>query len=563
MEKPILFTAGAQPDDLAPVRRELLKRYAADYEIACESPAGTALQRLADLNERRGNVIAVFVVEPLEEPSGLEFLECAHDLHPHACRVLLVPRGNRSALRPVLRAASLGRIDRYGTRPDQEPDESFHQLVTGILRDHQRERHESSELMTIVGDQWTPRSYEVRDRLERNGIPFRFLERESAAGRALLARVGRPDGPFPLLVRYDGLALANPTDEEAAVALGARHSSGEGIYDLVVIGAGPAGLSAAVYGGSEGLRTIVVDRETIGGQAGASSRIRNYLGFPLGISGTELCNRALEQAWSFGVDTAVLREATDLRAEGASLVVSFADGSEIRGRSVVLAMGATYRRLGVPRLEALVGAGVYYGGGISEAQAMEGRRVAVAGAGNSAGQAAIHLARYAEGVTMLVRGEGLAGMSDYLIREIAGRDNIEVRTRARIVDGLGEDRLEGIVVESLPSRQRETVPADALFALIGAQPRTEWLPESVARDAHGFILTRPRLATPSASPPATRPPLLHETSMPGVFAVGDVRHGSVKRVASAVGEGGAVVHSLHQHLARAASQGSPEHSGRQ
>jgi thioredoxin reductase (NADPH) len=296
----------------------------------------------------------------------------------------------------------------------------------------------------------------------------------------------------------------------------------------------------------------VVDRETIGGQAGTSSRIRNYLGFPLGISGAELCNRALEQAWSFGVDTAVLREVTGLRAEGSGLVVSFAAGPEIRGRAVVLATGATYRRLGIPRLEALVGAGVYYGGGISEAQAMEGRRVAVAGAGNSAGQAAVHMARYAEHVTMLVRGEGLASsMSDYLIREIGGRDNIEVRTHARIVDGLGEHRLEGLVVESRTPGRRETLPASALFVLIGAQPRTEWLPASIARDAHGFVLTGPRLAPPDGPGDSAdaRPPLLHETSMPGVFAVGDVRHGSVKRVASAVGEGGVVVHSIHQYLA--------------
>jgi thioredoxin reductase (NADPH) len=551
MEKSVLFAAGSRPEDLASVRRELLKRYATDYEIVSEVSADGALLRLAELRERGDDVIAVLAVEPMAE-TGLEFLARAHDLHPRACRILLIPRGNRSTLRPVLRAASLGRIDRYGTRPEQEPDEAFHQLVTGVLREHQQERRASLELMTIVCDQWSPRSYEVRDRLERNGIPFRVLERESDAGRALLARVGRTDGPFPVLVRFDGLVLANPTDEEAAVALGARHSAGEGLYDVVVIGAGPAGLSAAVYGGSEGLRTIVVDRETIGGQAGTSSRIRNYLGFPLGISGTELCNRALEQAWSFGVDTAVLREAAGLRAEGSCRVVSFSDGSEIWSRAVVLAMGATYRRLGVPRLEALVGAGVYYGGGISEAQAMQGQHVAVAGAGNSAGQAAVHLARYAERVTLLVRGGGLASsMSDYLIREIDARENIDVRTHTRIVDGLGEDRLQAIVAETDTAPGRETLSAAALFVLIGAEPRTEWLPDSIARDAHGFILTGRRLAVlrESGTPPDARPPLLHETTMQGVFAVGDVRHGSVKRVASAVGEGGVVVNSIHQYLA--------------
>jgi thioredoxin reductase (NADPH) len=552
MEKSVLFAAGSRPEDLASIRRELLKRYASDYEIVSEFPADRALRRVAELQKRGDQVIALFAIEPMVEMTGLEFLDRAHDLYPLACRILLVPRGNRSALRPVLRAASLGRIDRYGTRPEQEPDEAFHQLVTGILREHQKERHAGPELLTIVGDQWNSRSYELRDRLERNGIPFRFLERESEAGRALLDRVGPTDGPFPVLIRFDGLVLANPTDEEAAVALGARHSSGEGLYDVVAIGAGPAGLSAAVYGGSEGLRTIVVDRDSIGGQAGASSRIRNYLGFPLGISGTELCNRALEQAWSFGVDTSVLREATGLRAEGACRIVSFSDGSEIRGRSVVLAMGARYRRLGVPRLEALVGVGVYYGGGISEAQAVQGQHVAVAGAGNSAGQAAVHLARYAERVTLLVRGGGLASsMSDYLIREIDARANIDVRTRTQIVDGFGEDRLQALVLETGTAPERETLPASALFVLIGAHPRTEWLPESIARDTHGFILTGPRLAAlrESCTPPDPRPPLLHETTMAGVFAVGDVRHDSVKRVASAVGEGGVVVQSIHQYLA--------------
>lgn len=553
MANSVLFVAGARPEDLAPVRRELLKRYAADYQVVCESSTDSALQRLIDLRGRGEQVIALFAVEPMVETTGLEFLERAHDLHPHACRVLLLPRGNRSALRPVLRAASLGRVDRYGIRPEQEPDEAFHQLVTSILREHQQARHEDSALMTIVGDQWQPRSYEVRDRLERNRIPFRFMERDSETGRAILERVNRLDGPFPVMVRFDGLVLANPTDEEAAAALGARHSAGEGLYDLVVIGAGPAGLSAAVYGGSEGLQTIVVDRETIGGQAGTSSRIRNYLGFPLGISGRELCNRALEQAWSFGVDTSVLREATGLRADGSCIVVSFSGGSEIRGRAVVLAMGATYRRLGVPRLESLVGAGVYYGAGISEAQAMGGRHVLVAGAGNSAGQAAVHLARYAVRVTMLVRGEGLASsMSDYLIREIAARENIDVRTHTRIVDGLGEERLKAVIVETGPSGERVPIPASALFVLIGAQPRAEWLPDSIARDSHGFILTGARLVArgDSAPQPDSRPALLHETSMPGVFAVGDVRQGSVKRVASAVGEGGVVIHSVHQYLAR-------------
>jgi thioredoxin reductase (NADPH) len=553
MTKPVLLAVDDRPADLDAVHGELLKRYAADYEVLAESSAGAALERLEALRASDGQVVAVLAADRMAGGTGVDFLESAHELHPHACRVLLLPRGNRSAARPVLRAASLGRIDRYTAKPARSPDECFHRVVTGILEDWQQERREAPELIAVVGDRWTPRSYEVRDLLERSGFDFRFHERESEAGRALLARVGRPQGPFPVLVHFDGQVLAGPTNEEAAVALGARHSSEEGLFDLVVVGAGPAGLSAAVYGASEGLRTIVVERDTVGGQAGASSRIRNYLGFPLGVSGTELCNRALEQAWSFGAETSVLREAVGLRAEGPELVLSFSNGSEIRGRSVVLATGASYRRLGVPRLEALVGAGVYYGGGVSEAQALEGRRVAVVGAGNSAGQAAVHLAKYAERVTMVVRGDDLASsMSDYLIREIDARENVDVRVRTRIVEGLGERRLEGLELEDAANGDREVLPASALFVLIGAEPHTEWLPPAILRDAGGFVLTGQRLAGRDGRPaPALRrTPFVHETSMPGVFAVGDARHGSVKRVASAVGEGGVVVHSIHQYLAR-------------
>jgi thioredoxin reductase (NADPH) len=552
MKRPVLVAVDEQPAELDATRAELTKRYAADYEVVCERSAESALARLEALRDEGAGVVALLVAEPLGDASGIDFLARAHDLHPRACRVLLLPQANRSATRPVLRAASLGRIDRYSVKPRRSPDESFHRVVVGILEDWQEEREERAPTVTVVGDRWAPRSYEVRDLLERSGLPFRFHERSSEAGRALLERVDRPEGPFPLLVRFDGEVIADPSNEEAAVALGARHAGDGGTFDLVVVGAGPAGLSAAVYGASEGLRTIVVERETIGGQAGASSRIRNYLGFPLGVSGTELCNRALDQAWSFGAETSVLREAVGLRAEGAERVLSFADGSRIRGRAVVLATGARYRRLGAPSLEALVGAGVYYGGSVSEAEAMGGQLVAVAGAGNSAGQAAVHLARFAERVVLLVRGEDLASsMSDYLIREIDALPNVEVRLHTRVVEGRGTRRLERLLLEDGRTGKREELAATALFVLIGADPRTEWLPAAIRRDDRGFILTGPRHGGREGTdePPLERAPFLHETSLPGVFAVGDVRHGSVKRVASAVGEGGVVVHSVHQYLA--------------
>ena len=557
MRKPILIVVDDQLQDLELIRSELSKRYSADYEIIAESSPVTALARLQDLQASGAQVVALLAGYSMAEMPGIAYLARAHDLYPHASRVLLIPRGNRSATKPILHEISLGRADRYAMKSGRVPDEQFHRLITEILHEWQRHQHAQEVVATVVGEQWAPRSYELRDLLERSGLPFRFLAADSDEGRAILQRAGRPEGPLPVVVRFDGNVLANPSDEEMAIALGARHSSEEGVFDLAIVGAGPAGLSAAVYGASEGLRTIVIDRETIGGQAGTSSLIRNFLGFPLGISGAELTNRALDQAWSFGAETSVLRAISGLRSEGDFRVLECADGSRIVSRTVVLAMGANYQRLGVPNLEALVGAGVFYGGGITEAQAMAGRHVYVAGGGNSAGQAAVHLAKYAEHVTMLVRGSSLAAsMSDYLVQAITSADNIDVRLRTQIVDGYGRQRLESLVLQEIGKETTETVAATALFVLIGAQPRTSWLPASVRCDPRGFILTGADLAAnadgdgtdPIATP--SRPRLLLETSLPGVFAAGDVRHGSVKRVAAAVGEGGIAIQSVHQYLAQ-------------
>jgi thioredoxin reductase (NADPH) len=410
-------------------------------------------------------------------------------------------------------------------------------------------------MVTIVGERLGERSYELRDLFERNGHPFTFIEKDSDEGHALLKHAGCPDGPFPVVILRDGQALTDPSREEIVAGfLGAHDSIEGGLYDLTIVGAGPAGLSAAVYGASEGLRTLVVEREAIGGQAGTSSLIRNYLGFPQGISGAELTNRAFDQAWLFGAQTCIMREATDLQMKGSNRVLTLSDGRQIVSRAVVLAMGASYQRLGVASLEALVGAGVFYGGAVTEAQAMSGQRVFVAGGGNSSGQAAIHLARYAERVTMLVRGDALAAsMSDYLVKQIAGKDNIDVRTHTKIVGGRGDQRLAGLDIEDSSSGETLSVPAYALFVLIGAQPHTEWLPASIRRDHQGFILTDQDLISvedASGGAPPQRSPYLLETSMPGVFAVADVRHGSVKRVASAVGEGGIAIQMVHQYLSQ-------------
>jgi thioredoxin reductase (NADPH) len=560
MVKPVLLAVHDQPDDLHLIQQELTDRYARDYEIVCTDSPASGLDRLAALRATPdAAVLILFAASEMRTMSGTEYLRRAHNLHPHAQRVLLLPWSNRSAAKPALRLITQGLIDRYAITPVRGPDESFHSLITDLLRNWQQHHPDRPTVVSVVDRQWAPRSYQIRDLLQRGGVRFAFHTTESDQGRALLERVGRPAGPFPVLVRFDGLVLADPSDEQTAVALGVRHASTEGLFDVVVIGAGPAGLSAAVYAASEGLRTLVLDRESIGGQAGTSSLIRNYLGFPVGIGGADLCNRALDQAWSFGAETSVLREVTDLRADGDRRIVVLRDGAEIAARSVVLATGASYQRLAVPRIEALIGAGVFYGGGITEAPAMVGQQVYVVGAGNSAGQAAVHLAKYADKVTMVVRGGGLAAsMSHYLIRTIEAAKNIDVRFHTTVIEARGADRLEDLTLADATTGGTQTVPAGALFLLIGALPRTDWLPASIHRDAKGFVLTGQDLPTTGPATGRERQPRPLETSLPGVFAVGDVRHGSVKRVASAVGEGGISIRSAHEYLAHLPDATVPE-----
>ena len=562
--KPILMAVDDHIQDLETVQRELLKRYGADYDVLANHSAASALRQLAEMRAAGAPVAILLAAREMDAMSGIAYLEQARQLYPHAKRVLLLPHsirwGDRSTSLPIVTAISLGQIDRYTTKPVASPDEQFHRLITELLWDWQRPGQGQREMVTIVGERLSERSYELRDLFERNGHPFTFIEKDSDEGRALLQHIGHSDGPYPVVILRDGEALTNPSRDEIVVGfLGAHDSIEEGPYDLTIVGAGPSGLSAAVYGASEGLRTLIVEREAIGGQAGASSLIRNYLGFPQGISGAELTNRAFDQAWLFGAQTCIMREATGLRMEGHDRVLVLSDGREIISRAVVLATGASYQRLGVASLEALVGVGVYYGGAVTEAAAMSGQQVFVAGGGNSAGQAAIYLARYAERVTMLVRGDALAAsMSDYLVKEIAGTDNIVVRTRARIVDGRGRQWLESLVIQDSASGETLRVPAYALFVLIGAQPHTAWLPASIRRDQQGFILTGHDLTAVGDSggeAPPQRPPYLLETSMPGVFAVADVRHGSVKRVASAVGEGGIAIQMVHQYLSQDSRSG--------
>ena len=432
------------------------------------------------------------------------------------------------------------------------PDEEFHLAVTELLEAWARSNLPRPEVMRVVGEEWSARSHEIRDLLSRNVVPFGFYPAGAGRGRALLEQAGATAAALPVIIMSDGRVLENPSNTQIAEAIGVRTSPGAGLYDVAVIGAGPAGLAAAVYGASEGLSTVVLEPVAIGGQAGTSSHIRNYLGFPTGVSGEDLAVRAYTQAWNFGAEYVYGNPATGLRAQGRERVVTVAGGDEVRSRAVIIATGVSYRRLGIPSLDGLTGTGVFYGAATSEAKAMKDREVFVVGGANSAGQAAVYLARYAARATMLVRGQSLAeSMSEYLIKEIISTPNIAVRHNAVVTGGTGKFSLESLTIQDQASGVTETVPAAALFVLIGAEPRTQWLPDDIKRDRWGFVVTGTDLMAgghPPESWPIQRPPMLLESSLPGVFAAGDVRCGSVKRVASAVGEGSVAIRLIHDYL---------------
>jgi thioredoxin reductase (NADPH) len=552
MSQPILFLVDDRPKVLEALAADLRRRFGADHRVLTEGSPGVALEELLRLAEQAREVAVVVAGQRMAELAGVPFLQRAHELHPSAKRVLLVGRREWTPTNPAVRAMTLGQIDTYLFEPWLPVARFLDLPISQVLADWQPSRGRAFEGIRIVGPRWGSRSHELRDMLTRMGIPHGWYQASSAEGRRLLEEAGQDGSRLPVLVFHSGQVFVDPSDAELAEALGYRTSIGRGSYDLVIVGAGPAGLAAAVYAASEGLDTLVVEPQVVGGQAGTSAMIRNYLGFPRGIGGGDLANRALEQAWLFGANLVLAQRATGLRADGDRRLVRLSDGTEVTGKAVVVATGVSWRRLGVPRLEALVGAGVFYGAAGAEARAMEGQDVYVVGAGNSAGQAALHLARYAASVTLVVRGTELgARMSDYLVQEIAHAPNVAVRLGTQVVDGLGSWRLEGLTLRRRDGATEE-VPAAALFVMIGAEPHTDWL-SGVARDDRGYILTGHDLLGPGGLPagwPHRRPPLLLETSLPGVFAAGDVRHRSVKRVASAVGEGAVAVQLVHQYLDR-------------
>jgi thioredoxin reductase (NADPH) len=525
-----------------------------NYQVVTADSPETGLEALERLAQ--GGEAVALVVADLRLPGmdGVEFLERAHALHSSAIRALLVAmdrRGTRipfGALDALQRATALGRIDFWLVKGWVAPEELLYPQIQEALTAWTRANRPRHEVMRLVGDQWSPHSHVLRDALARNTVPFGFYAADSDAGQRLLRDYDVDAGRLPAVILHDGSVLHNPAFIDIADALGVHTRPSSEVYDLTILGAGPAGLAAAVYGASEGLHTLVIEPAAIGGQAGTSSMIRNYLGFPRGVSGGELAFRAWEQALLFGAQFVFSQEATGLTMHGRHRAVALGDGSEVISRAVMIAAGVEYRRLGIPALERLVGAGVFYGAASVAAPAMVGQEVYVVGGANSAGQAAQHLARFATRVTLLVRGESLeAGMSEYLITQLEALPNLQVRLRTRVVDGHGGDRLEGLTLEEIETGEREAVPAAALFVLIGAEPRTEWLRDRVQLDDRGYIMTGRDLHLQEWA--LARPPLPFETSLPGVFAVGDARHGSVKRVAGAVGEGSVAVGSVHQYLA--------------
>jgi thioredoxin reductase (NADPH) len=553
--KPVIFAVDAGAESFLRIEYGLRRRYGVEYQVICETSAMWGMKRLKDLKAAGAEVALILADQWMPDIEGAEFLARAGRLFPTAKRAVLVEWGDRTTQEPVLRAMSLGHIDYYVNKPERPGDEYFHKMVAEFLYDWAKAHRPVFAEIRVVGERWSARSHELRDVLSRNGILHEFHAAETEAGQQLLARLGKRSVKFPVAILYDGQVLEDPSNADLADAFGVNRPLGRRRFDLVIVGAGPAGLAAAVYGASEGLSTLIVEGEAIGGQAGTSSLIRNYLGFPWGVGGAELAKRATEQAWWFGAVFRFMRNVAALRSEGRELTLTLSDGTEVAGRAVVLATGASYRRLGVPSLEGLVGAGVFYGAAVTEAKAVTGQEVYVVGGANSAGQAALHLAEYASRVTLVVRGRSLStSMSEYLIREIEAAQNIYVLFRTRVIDGGGEGRLEHLVLKDLESERTETVPAAALFVLIGAEPRTGWLPKEIVRDQQGYVVTGPDLLRDGRPPwgwPLGRPPLPMETSMPGVFAAGDVRYGSVKRVASAVGAGANAVQSVHEHFVKA------------
>jgi thioredoxin reductase (NADPH) len=555
MARPVILTIDDDPDVLRAIERDLRQRYNQNYRILRADSGPSALDLLRRLQQRNDPVALLLVDYRMPRMNGIQTLSEAMKLNPDAKRVLLTAYADTEA---AIQAINDIQLHHYLLKPWDPPEEQLYPVLDDLLQEWFARHKPLFEGVRVLGTRWSPKSYELRDFLARNQVPFQWLdadaaERDQEVGR-LVESLGPNELKLPLVFFPDGDRLEQPGWQEVAAKLGLRMHAGLEFYDVAIVGGGPAGLAAAVYGASEGLKTVIVEREAPGGQAGLSSRIENYLGFPAGLKGSDLARRAVTQARRFGVEIVSPQAASAVRVEGPYRYLKLSDGTEISCHALILATGVQWRTLDVPGIESLQGAGVYYGAGPTEAISCRDEDIYIVGGANSAGQAAMFFSKYARRVVMLVRGPSLAAtMSQYLIDQIEKTENIQVEYRSRVTAVHGEDRLRSISIACDASGDAQTVPASALFIFIGAKPRTEWLDGLVERDSRGFLLTGPDLMRDGKRPKGwqlDRDPGLLETNVPGIFAVGDVRYGSIKRVASGVGEGSVAIQFVHQYLSK-------------
>jgi thioredoxin reductase (NADPH) len=552
MKKPVLLCVDDDPGVLSAVIRDLRRRYGEHYRIMRADGGDTALETLRELQQRDDPVALLLVDQRMPKMSGTTLLTQAITLYPHACRALLTAYADTEA---AIQAINNAAVHYYLLKPWDPPDEKLYPVIDDLLDDWWASYRPPFEGIRIIGHRWSPIAHQLRDFLARNHVPYQYLDVElTAEAQQLMTDLSLHDKQLPIVRLTDGTILEAPTPALLAEHIGLRTQATRPFYDLVIVGGGPAGLAAAVYGASEGLRTALVEREAPGGQAGTSSRIENYLGFPSGLSGADLARRAAAQARRFGVEVIAPQAATALRVNGPYRILQLGDGREISCHALIIAVGLSYRKLEIPGIEALTSAGIYYGASLSEAFTCQDQPVFIVGAGNSAGQAAMYLAQFATRITMLVRGDNLGkSMSQYLVERIEAAPNIHVRLRTTVTTVTGQDHLECVTIYDHTSDTEETHPAAALFIFIGAVPPTEWLEGVVRRDHRGFVLTGTQVLEDGKPPKGwdqERDPFLLESSVPGIFAVGDVRANSIKRVASAVGEGSIAVQFVHQHLSK-------------
>ena len=549
MGRPAMLTVDDDPAVSRAVARDLRRRYGQDYQIVRASSGTEALDALREIKLRGGRVAVLLADYRMPQMNGVDFLEQAMDLFPHARRALLTAYADTDA---AIQAINVVDVDHYLLKPWDPPEEKFYPVVDALLEAWQAAGDREVADVKVVGHRWSAPSYQIRDFLARNLVPYRWFAADEPEGRRLLDAAGAGPESIPLVVTPDGRPLAAPTPAEVASAVGLSTAPVRDFYDLVIIGGGPAGLGAAVYGASEGLRTVLVERKAIGGQAGQSSRIENYLGFPDGVSGAQLTERARRQAGKFEAEVLTTRDVVGLTARGGARVVHFDDGAELSAHSVIIATGVSYRPLVAPGVAELTGRGVYYGSAATEAASCAGTDVFIVGGANSAGQAALFFCRHARKVTLVVRGDSLErSMSFYLIQQIGMVDNIQVLTGTEVVEAHGDEHLEAVTLCDSKRANLTTLSTGHLFVFIGAEPRTDWLDGAVTRDPHGFVYTGPDLLTEGQRPAGwdrDRDPYYLECSVPGIFAAGDVRANSVKRVASAVGEGAMAVTLVHKYL---------------